>query len=117
MLTVIIVLLGPVYFDNSAYNITVTTNLQPTEVVHDFSHHILFNRSAFRNVYFQFNYVNNYYFSMEESTGILYVQRPLYLTTFSIQIAIEYDVTLKNGTIVSDNESVNATIITIGENI
>jgi len=54
---------------------------------------------------------------MEESTGILYVQRPLYLTTFSIQIAIEYDVTLKNGTIVSDNESVNATIITIGENI
>ena len=108
-------LAGPVRFDNSTYIITIPINIQPYERVHDFSQHIVVNRSAFRSVYFEFDYVYNYYFTMEASTGILYVRRALYPTTFSVRIEIEYDITLKNGTVVSDDEYVYARITTIGE--
>ena len=108
-------LAGPVHFDNSTYFISVSTNLQPSEQVYDFSQHIVVNRSAFRNVYFEFDYVYSSYFTMEASTGILYVRRALYPTTFSVRIEIEYDVTLKNGTVVSDDEYVYARITAVGE--
>ena len=72
--------------------------------MYDFSQHIVFNRSAFRSVYFEFNNVNSSYFTMEASTGVLYVSRVLYPSTFSVRIEIEYDVTLQNGTVVSDDE-------------
>ena len=108
-------MLGPVYFDNSTYIITVPISLQPNDEVYDFSQHIVFNRSAFRSVYFEFDYVYSSYFTMEASTGVLYVRRALYPTTFSVRIEIEYDVTLKNGTIVSDDEYVYARITAVGE--
>ena len=108
-------LAGPVRFDNSTYFITVPINIKPYERVYDFSQHIVVNKSAFRNVYFEFEYVYNSYFTMEASTGILYVRRALYPTTFSVRIEIEYDVTLKYGTVVSDNEYVYARITAIGE--
>ena len=54
---------------------------------------------------------------METSTGVLYVRRALYPSTFSVRIEIEYDVTLKNGTIFSDDEYVYVRITAIGENI
>ena len=108
-------LAGPVRFDNSTYYITVPINIQPYERVHDFSQHIVVNRSAFRNVYFEFDYVYSSYFTLAASTGILYVRRALYPTTFSVRIEIEYDVTLKNGTVVSDDEYVYARITAIGK--
>ena len=108
---------GPVQFDNSTYALTVPTSLQPNDQVYDFSQHIVFTRSAFRSVYFEFNYVYSSYFIMEASTGVLYVRRALYPSTFSVRIEIEYDVTLINGTVVSDNEYVYARITAVGENI
>ena len=52
---------------------------------------------------------------MEASTGVLYVRRVLYPTSFSVRIEVEYDVTLKDGTVVSDDEYVYAQITAIGE--
>ena len=106
---------GPVYFDNSTYIIRIPTSLQPSDEVYDFGQHIVFNRSAFQNVYYEFDYVYSSYFTMEATTGVLYVRRPLYPTSFSVRIEIEYDVTLFNGSVVSDDEYVYASIITIGE--
>ena len=106
---------GPVYFDNSTYIITVPISLQPYDKVYDFSQHIVFNRSAFRNVYIEFDYLYSSYFTMEATTGVLSVRRALYPTSFSVRIEVEYDVTLNNGTVVSDDEYVYATIIAIGE--
>ena len=115
MLTIIIVIAGPVHFDNSTYRIVVSTNLQPNEPVYDFSKHVVYNRSAFDSVYYEFDYVNSSYFTMDAFSGILYVRRALYPTSFSVRIEIEYDVTLKNGTVVSDDEYVYATIVALGK--
>ena len=52
---------------------------------------------------------------MDASSGILYVRRALYATSFSVRIEIEYDVTLKNGTVVSDDEYIYATIVALGK--
>ena len=83
--------------------------------MYDFSQHIVFNRSAFQNVYYEFDYLYSSYFIMEATTGVLSVRRALYPTSFSVRIEVEYDVTLNNGTVVSDDEYVYATIIAIGE--
>ena len=52
---------------------------------------------------------------MEASTGVLYVRRGLFPTTYSVRIEIEYDVTLQNGTVFSDDEYVYARITAIGK--
>ena len=108
---------GPVHFDNTTYALTVPTSLQPNDPVYDFGQHIVVNRSAFGSVYVEFDYMYSSYFTMEASTGVLYVRRALYPSTFSVRIEVEYDVTLKNGTVVSDYEFVYARITAVGENI
>ena len=117
LLLTIIVLSGLVHFDNSIYRINISTNLQPNEEVYDFSQHIVFNDSAFQNVYVEFDFVYDPHFSIEASTGVLYTQRTLPPKVFYLQIEIEYDVTLADGTVVSDGDHVNALITAIGENI
>ena len=96
---------------------TVPTNLQVYDPVHDFNQYVVVNRSAFKNVYYEFDYVYSSYFSMESSTGVLYLRRELSPGSFSVRIEIEYDVTLKNGTIVSDDDYVYATIIALGKGL
>ena len=103
--------------DFSTYPITVSVNLQPTEKVYDFSQHIVYNKSAFQNVYIEFDYVNTPYYSMEASTGVLYTQRALSPGSVAVRIEIEYDVTLKNGTVISDSAYAYAIIVAIGESI
>ena len=117
LLLTIIVFSGLVHFDNSIYRINISTNLQPNEEVYDFSQHIVFNDSAFQNVYVEFDFVYDPHFSIESSTGVLYTQRTLPPKVFYLQIEIEYDVTLADGTVVSDGDHVNALITAIGENI
>ena len=76
---------------------------------------MVFNASAFRSVYVEFDYVYSSYFGIDATSGDLYLHRPLYPGTFSVRIEIEYDVTLKNGTIVSDDDYVYATVVAIGK--
>ena len=83
--------------------------------MYSFKQHVKYNESAFRNVYFEFDYVYSSYFAIDPSSGDLYVRRVLYPTTFTVRIEIEYDVTLKNGTVFSDDEYVYARIVAIGE--
>ena len=83
--------------------------------MYNFKQHVVYNESAFRNVYFEFDYVYSSYFAIDASSGDLYVQRALYPGTFSVRIEIEYDVTLKNGTVFSDDEYVYTTVVAIGE--
>ena len=116
MVLVIFLLLGPVHFDNTTYRINITTELPVYAEVYDFSKHVVYNKSAYSSVYVEFDYVYSSYFTMEASTGILYVRRKLYPTTYSVRIEIEYDVTLKNGTIIRDDDYVYATIVALGEN-
>jgi len=85
--------------------------------VYDFSKHVKYNKNAFSNVYIEFEDVYSLYFNIEASTGILYVKRELYPKTFSFEIEIEYDVTLKNGTVFSDYEYAYTTVVAIGKNI
>lgn len=107
---------GPVHFDNSTYRITVSTELKVYKEVYDFKKHVVYNKTAFKAVYFEFDYVYSSYFTMEPTSGKLYVRRELYPGTFSVRIEIEYDVTLKNGTVVSDDDYVYATVVALGEN-
>ena len=75
----------------------------------------MYNKSAFRSVYIEFDYVYSSYFSIDASSGDLYVRRALYPGRFSVRVEIEYDVTLKNGTVFSDDEYVYATVYAIGK--
>ena len=77
----------------------------------------MYNKSAFQNVYIEFDYVNTPYYSMEASTGVLYTQRALSPGGVAVRIEIEYDVTLKNGTVISDSAYAYAIIAAIGESI
>jgi len=109
--------LGPVYFDNTTYRIKVPVNNQLYEQVYNFGKHVKYNKTAFPNVYVEFDYVYSSYFYIEASTGILYLRRKLYPGTFSVRVEIEYDVTLKNGTVFSDDDYVYATVVALGKNI
>ena len=112
---VLTVLLGPVHFDNTTYRITVPTNTLVYDTVYNFRKHVMFNRTAFRSVYVEFDYVYSSYFAIDATSGDLYLRRTLYPGTFSVRIEIEYDVTLKNGTVVSDDDYVYATVVAVGE--
>ena len=85
--------------------------------MYDFRKHVVYNKTRFPHVYVEFVYVYSSYFRIEASTGILYVRRKLSIGSYSVRIEIEYDVTLKNGTVFSDNEYVYATVVVVGENI
>ena len=108
-------LLGPVHFDNTTYRIIVPTNTKAYEGVYNFRKHVMFNRTAFRNVYVEFDYVYSSYFGIDATSGELYLRRTLYPRIYSVRIEIEYDVTLKNGTVVSDDDYVYATVVAIGK--
>ena len=104
------------YFDNSTYRVEVTTALEPYDHVYDFSKHIVYNETSFLRVYYEFDYVYSSYFAIEASTGVLYTRRILIPGTFTVRIEIEYDVTLLNGTIFSDDDYVYVTVAAIGKN-
>ena len=109
------ILLGPVHFDNTSYRIVTNTSIQVYETVYNFRKHVVFNTSAFRSVYFEFDYVYSSYFAIDATSGELYLRRALYPGTFSVRIEIEYDVTLKNGTVFSDDDYVYATVVAVGK--
>ena len=71
--------------------------------------------SAFRSVYFEFDYLYSSYFAIDATSGDFYVRRPLFPGTFTVRIDIEYDVTLKNGTVFSDDDYVYVTVIVVGK--
>jgi len=104
-----------VYFDNSTYRIEVTTAIEQFDHVYDFSKHIVYNASSFSRVYFEFDYVYSSYFAIEASTGILYTRRTLLPNRYTVRVEIEYDVTLLNGTVFSDDDYVYITIIAVGK--
>jgi len=107
---------GAVYFDNSTYRVEVTTALEQFDHVYDFNKHIVYNKSYFARVYYEFDYVYSSYFAIEASTGVMYARRTLVPGTFNVRVEIEYDVTLKNGTLFSDDDYVYVTVVAKGKN-
>ena len=83
--------------------------------MYNFRKHVVYNESAFRSVYVEFDYVYSSYFGIDRTSGDLYLRRTLYPRIYSVRIEIEYDVTLKNGTIFSDDGYVYATVAAVGE--
>ncbi|XP_065905663.1 uncharacterized protein [Dysidea avara] len=107
--------IGPVYFDNSAYRVEVTSALEQCDHIYDFNKHILYNTTSFSRVYYKFDDITSSYFAIGASTGVLYARRTLVPGTFTIRIEIEYDVTFRNGSVFSStDEYVYATVVVIG---
>ena len=77
--------------------------------------HIVYNESAFRSVNIKFDRIYHNYFSIKVSSGDLYVRRALIPGRYFVRVEIEYDVTLKNGTVFSDDEYVDAIVVAIGK--
>ena len=107
-------LLGPVKFDNTTYRITVPLSVQVYDVVYNFMKHIMFNESAFKSVNIKFG-VTSSYFSINASSGDLYMRRALRPATFSFKVNIQYDVTLKNGAVFSSYEDKSARVVVVGK--
>jgi len=66
-------------------------------------------------VYYEFDYVYSSYFAIDASTGVLYVRRSLVPGSFNVRVEIEYDVTLLNGTVFSDDDYAVVTVVTVGK--